>query len=86
MKIDMRGGFNLALLFLIGLFGVNFAAAQGNAPNGDKPVASDLDGDGKTDLAVFRDGTWYLQRSTSGFAGLQFGSAGDLPIPSAHLS
>jgi hypothetical protein len=32
---------------------------------------------------VFRpsNGTWYLQRSTSGFTGAQFGVAGDTPTP-----
>jgi hypothetical protein len=30
---------------------------------------------------VFRDGIWYLQRSTDGFTGIQFGEAGDIPQP-----
>jgi len=30
----------------------------------DLPTAADYDGDGRADVAVFRDGTWYLQRST----------------------
>jgi 6-phosphogluconolactonase (cycloisomerase 2 family) len=39
-----------------------------------KPRA-DFDGDGKTDLSVFRSGIWYLQRSTQGFLALPWGQA-----------
>ncbi|MEP6945655.1 MAG: hypothetical protein ABJA02_07040, partial [Acidobacteriota bacterium] len=40
----------------------------------------DFDGDGKTDESVFRpsDNVWYLNRSQAGFAGYQFGAAGDV--------
>jgi hypothetical protein len=43
----------------------------------------DFDGDGKTDLAVFRpsDSNWYLNRSTAGFTGVQFGIATDVLTP-----
>jgi len=41
--------------------------------------------DGKTDLAVFRDGVSYLRQSTSGFAAMQFGLATDKPVQSACL-
>jgi uncharacterized delta-60 repeat protein len=52
----------------------------------DRPTVGDYDGDGKTDIAVFRpsSGTWYLQRSQAGFAGITFGTTGDIPIPSVY--
>jgi len=40
----------------------------------------DYDGDGKADLAVFRDGIWYLLQTTNGVSISQFGTANDKPI------
>jgi len=52
------------------------------------PVAAvksraDFDGDSKTDLSVFRptEGNWYLNRSTDGFAVINWGLASDRLIP-----
>lgn len=45
---------------------------------------ADFDGDGKTDLSVFRPstGSWYIQNSSNNsFRGQQFGQSGDRPVP-----
>jgi hypothetical protein len=44
---------------------------------------SDFDGDGKTDISVFRpsEGNWYLNQSTAGFAVLNWGVSGDKLTP-----
>ena len=44
---------------------------------------ADFDGDGKTDLSVFRptEGNWYLQRSTAGFSAINWGTTGDKLVP-----
>ena len=46
-------------------------------------MPADFDGDGKTDMAVYRDGeaTWYVMGSTDGFRAVQFGSPADIPAP-----
>jgi hypothetical protein len=50
---------------------------------GDVPVPGDFDGDGKTDVAVFRSSTgiWYILNSTTGAGGFyQWGFSDDVPI------
>ncbi len=44
---------------------------------------ADFDGDGKSDLSVFRpsEGNWYLNRSTAGFSVINWGISSDVPVP-----
>ena len=51
----------------------------------DVPVRGDYDGDGADDIAVFRNGTWHLNRSTAGLVQSPFGTATDVPIPAKYL-
>lgn len=47
---------------------------------------ADFDGDGRTDVSVFRpsEGNWYINGSTSGFFGLNWGLAGDVLVPADY--
>jgi uncharacterized delta-60 repeat protein len=53
---------------------------------GGKRSAFDFDGDGRSDVSVFRpdDSVWYLNRSTQGFCAAQFGLPTDKIVPADY--
>jgi subtilisin-like proprotein convertase family protein len=48
---------------------------------GASSTAFDFDGDGRSDISVYRNGVWYLQQSAAGTVSPQFGIAGDRLAP-----
>lgn len=57
----------------------------GGSGFGDIFAAGDYDGDGASDIAVFRGGTWYIiESSTSTIRYEYFGQSGDVPTPNDY--
>ena len=48
-------------------------------------VPADYDGDDRTDVAVFRGGTWYFHNSTVGLSNVNFGFADDRAVPAVYI-
>jgi len=46
-----------------------------------RPSQFDFDGDGKSDVSVFRNGSWYINRSQQGFTGVNWGFTTDILTP-----
>ncbi|MBV9956849.1 MAG: hypothetical protein JO360_00455 [Acidobacteria bacterium] len=62
----------------------DFAIVRYQANPASLPIRSDFDGDGRSDLAVFRpaDGNWYVINSSNGaFSAQPFGASGDIAAP-----
>ena len=57
----------------------------GSSAFNDFFAAGDYDGDGTSDIAVFRAGTWYIiESSTGNFRSEFFGQSGDIPAPNDY--
>ncbi|MCY7345141.1 MAG: hypothetical protein LH614_02890 [Pyrinomonadaceae bacterium] len=52
----------------------------------NRSSTTDFDGDGRTDIAVYRNGIWYILQSSNGqVAAQQFGASSDVPIAGANV-
>lgn len=80
----IRGLGSSASIQNIGTGSNNTAVTESFAlpPQYRRPTRADFDGDGRSDVSVFRpsDRNWYLNRSTAGFTAVTWGIATDKPL------
>jgi hypothetical protein len=71
---DVFSPSRILLIFFITLFGVFVVAAN---------TIADFDGDGKSDVSVFRrsNGYWYILKSSGGTLFVRWGLQNDVPVP-----
>lgn len=66
--------------------GMNHFAPDWQTAIAPRRTASDFDGDGRSDISVFRpsDRIWYLLRSQAGFTSFQWGLSDDVLVPADY--
>lgn len=87
LVVAEREGYDFApQIFEVNHFGQNLKLDFLASPNSPRPV-DDFDGDGKSDLAVFRpdEGNWYILNSQdNSVETVNFGLNGDIPVASDY--